>query len=353
VNPTTSASLLLALIVLAVQVLPLSGDERRRASPSAFGPGHYPTGQEGITALAPAADGSVWFIPYFLFPGPQFAAHLSVDGKVINVPIEAPGFAVTDSDGSLWLGAGKAVARIKEGEPTVFYPRSGFISGIALDRNGRIWFTDRLQNRVGFVSAETGTTTEFALPESLASPGLIASGPDGKMWFVSDSGRVGSVTTDGIVEDHRFEELEGKPVRAVTSTPDAFWVAVACRPCNRVVCQHTEDRGLIVRITGDYVSQIIVDLGHNDPFALAAGSSGTIYALKTTFQLFLGGSAFAGPLLVIRPTGAIDVFETGLPFSDYPVYGASLAISPDGSVWGVYTGGQGPTIFRFPAWQLR
>jgi|GEM_PF-5659737 len=347
----TRARLPLALIILVLQVLSASGAERRRASPSELGPRLYQTDLDGITALAAGTDGSVWFTPDFL--SPQFAGHLSVDGTVSNVPIQDPGFAVIDSEGSVWLGAGKAIARIKEGTPTVFFPRSGFISGITLDRNGRPWFIDRLQNLVGLVRPETGTTTEFALPESLASPSLISPGPNGKIWFASESGRIGSVDADGIVEDHRFEELEGKPMRAVTSTSGAFWIAIACRPCNRVVCQHPEDHGLIVRITGDYVSQIVVDLGHNDPFALAADASGTIYALKTTLEIQLGGKPYAGPLLVVRPGGAISVFETGLRFG-FSVSGACLAASPDGSVWGAYSGGgDSPIIFRFPAWQLR
>lgn len=343
---------LLVVFILAVQVLPLSGDERRRANPSVFGPRRYVPGLEGVTALVAAPDGSVWFIPYQIFSYYNFVGHLSVDGTLLRTPIDDPGVAVTDSDGSLWLGAGKAIARIHEGTPIAFFPRSGPISGIASDRTGRIWFTDERQSRVGFVNVETATTTEFSLPESLASPRLISPGPDGSMWFVADTGRVGSVRADGIIEGYRFQELEEKPIHAVTSTPGAFWVAVGCRNCNNVFCPHAEDHGLIVRITADHVSQIVADLGHNDPYALAPGPSETVYALKTVLAVSLGGKAFSGPLLVIRPNGSIGVFDAGVPVGE--VSGACLATSPDGSVWGVYTGGGGgPVIFHFPAWQIR
>jgi streptogramin lyase len=106
----TRAKLLVAVIIL-VQTLPTSGAERRRASPSVLGPSHYQTDLDGVTALAPGANGSVWFAPDFL--SEQFAGHLSVDGTVSKVPIQDAGFAVIDSDGSLWLGAGKAIARIR------------------------------------------------------------------------------------------------------------------------------------------------------------------------------------------------------------------------------------------------
>ncbi|MEA2237809.1 MAG: virginiamycin lyase [Thermoanaerobaculia bacterium] len=344
-----SATLFLALILALVAVRTLGG-ERRRASLPVSGLSHYHIALDGITALATAPDGSVWALPNFF--GPEAAYHLSVDGTITSIAVAgAADYAVVDSSGLLWLGASETIARVREGEPPRSFPRAGFISGLALDHDGRPWFTDRAQNRVGFVSVETATTVEFSLTESLARPTLIAAGPDGKMWFVTESGRVGSVDAEGVLVEHRFPELEGKPISAVTSSPDAFLLAVACRPCNRVVCRYPDDHGLIVRITGDYASQTVADVGHNNLYALASGPSGTIYALEGYLSIFLGGKTFAGPLLVIRPNGTTNVIDTGATLST-PTAAGFLAASPDGSLWVAHSVGGGG-VLRFPAGLLR
>jgi hypothetical protein len=76
-----------------------------------------------------------------------------------------------------------------------------------------------------------------------------------------------------------------------------------------------------------------------------------VYALKAA-----GNSSawmFPGQLLAIRPSGAVDVFDTQAP-ANLPVTKGSLAITRTGALWGVHLGGgESPLIFRFSAALLR
>src|SRR5262249_47714446 len=54
--------------------------------------------------------------------------------------------------------------------------------GIAIATDGKVWFTERFTNAVGFLDPSTSQVTEFALTAP-AGPEGIAAAPDGSVWF--------------------------------------------------------------------------------------------------------------------------------------------------------------------------
>jgi hypothetical protein len=324
--------------------------QKPRAVPSVMQVNHVRIPLDGITVLAAAPDESVWFVPDFWETG---IGRVTPAGEITRYDVPGGQFLTVDSDGAVWtdIGGGR-LQRFKPGRPVdLFTTGAKSISGLALDAMGRPWFTDAAAHAVGYLEYSSGTSKEFALPDSLQTPGLISAGPGGQMWFVTSNGHIASVADDGVVHESSFPELQGKTIPAVAGTPDAFYVAIDCRECNHVECPYPRDHGLVARIEADHTMTIIADIGSNNIYSLAAGRDGAVYALKAA-----GNSSawmFPGQLLAIRPSGAVDVFDTQAP-ANLPVTKGSLAITRTGALWGVHLGGgESPLIFRFSAALLR
>ena len=67
--------------------------------------------------------------------------------------------------------------------------------GIAAGPDGNLWFTERAGNKIGRISP-IGTITEFPLPTLNSGPTGIAAGPDGNLWFIEyRANKVGRITS--------------------------------------------------------------------------------------------------------------------------------------------------------------
>ncbi len=89
--------------------------------------------------------------------------------------------------------------------------------------DGNLWFTESNSAQIGRITP-TGTITEFALTFSGGSrPNGITAGPDGNLWFVEDGGRIGRITTAGVItEVYALPPANG--LRGITAGPDgALW----------------------------------------------------------------------------------------------------------------------------------
>jgi streptogramin lyase len=54
---------------------------------------------------------------------------------------------------------------------------------ITTGRDGALWFTERIGNKIGRITT-AGVITEFPIPtDSVSLPRGITSGPDGALWF--------------------------------------------------------------------------------------------------------------------------------------------------------------------------
>jgi len=115
-----------------------------------------------------------------------------------------PHLIATDRAGNLWYSGGF------DGQIGAFNPRSGnktnfvvfrgtcsspttctgtHISGISVDSNGHVWFTDSLSQRVGYLIPATGQVVTRTLASSNAHPydGLLIDGSD-RVWFTQEFG---------------------------------------------------------------------------------------------------------------------------------------------------------------------
>jgi streptogramin lyase len=303
---------------------------------------------DGITALAADSDGAVWYLPDFF--GPPFAGRLTRYDGVKNTSLR-PSQISSGRDGTVWVAWTGAIGRVaRDGLATMYSVTPGYISALTFDANDRVWFINRDANLLGFLDETAQRAVEFPLPPWLSSPMLVALAPDGTMWIVSENGTIGAVSASGVVREISLDDLRGRPVTAMVATPSEVWLAIGCRSCNRVSCPFPNDRGLIIAISPSRERRIVVDVGHNNIYALAKGHDGTVYALKAILSIFFGGSLHQGPLLVIRQ-GGISELEIPVEATIDGARGGMLAVSPDGTVWGAYTAPN--LIFRFPAWQVR
>jgi streptogramin lyase len=64
-------------------------------------------------------------------------------------------------------------------------------SGIAVGRDGNLWFVEYDSNALGRITPQ-GTITEYELPHPGSSPDGITTGPDHSLWFTENNGnRIG------------------------------------------------------------------------------------------------------------------------------------------------------------------
>src|ERR1700724_466959 len=75
-------------------------------------------------------------------------------------------------------------------------PTAGSSPGvIAAGPDGNLWFTESSANKIGRIST-AGTFTEFSVPTASSSPRGIAVGPDGALWVTEhDADKIGRITT--------------------------------------------------------------------------------------------------------------------------------------------------------------
>ena len=340
----------LELVIIGIAVIATSAlaADRRHVAPQEVGPVLYRMPVDGITALAPASAGGVWYLPDFL--DPPFIGRLTRYDGIQLSSLNASQIASAE-DGSLWLASRAALVRVGSDGIAVTYPATaGYISAITFDLSGRPWFINRDARLVGFFDRMAQRIVEYPLPASLSEPKFVVAGPDGKIWVVTAKGGIGIVSADGVVAELETSELRGQPVTAVASTAAECWIAIGCRSCNHISCPFPDDRGAIIAISASREWRVVTNVGHNDISALAAGQDGSVFALKAIMSVF-DGSFHPGPLLVIRPDGSIRQLATQLPSSTNGASAGMLAVSSDGGVWGAFTNPN--VIFRFPSWQVR
>ena len=69
---------------------------------------------------------------------------------------------------------------------------------MAIGPDGNIWFTENLGNRIGRISPDGATITEFAIPTDDSQPRGIKAGPDGNLWFAElNANQIGRITPSG------------------------------------------------------------------------------------------------------------------------------------------------------------
>jgi len=142
-------------------------------------------GPASIRSLMPAPDGSVWLAEQ----GPNKLGRWDPKGgKIVEFQdgaATAEGSKQTvrvDASGSIW----------SSGAPlTAFDPKTGKFTRIEtvpvaydleLDKQGDVWFTDPVSNRIGRVDGKTLSVSHWDLPSDNAGPRRLQIAPDGRVW---------------------------------------------------------------------------------------------------------------------------------------------------------------------------
>lgn len=96
---------------------------------------------------------------------------------------------------------------------------SSSVRGLAVGADGNLWMTDtRLQgtHRVSAILRLTpsGSLTAFSRGlDAGAIPANITAGPDGSLWFTDEAGRIGRITTVGVIHEFRLPRQISHPGR--------------------------------------------------------------------------------------------------------------------------------------------
>jgi virginiamycin B lyase len=235
---------------IAQMPFPLPREGRRGLLPSGLAVYQAPTGiSVGSTIVGP--DGALWFI---IGNAPDIG-RLSTSGAFTEYPIPTGPYATTiaaGSDGAIWFttfafptsnGPGQTtVSRMTtSGVVTASYPTpfpSGALGNMVTGPDGALWFPSNTGNCVvvtggcilysyrDIVKMTTaGVFTDYPIPEGVGSgPDEITVGPDGALWFTSNGleDGIGRITTSGVITNCTSPALHFP--EAITTGPDgAIW----------------------------------------------------------------------------------------------------------------------------------
>lgn len=93
---------------------------------------------------------------------------------------------------------------------------------IAAGPNGDLWFTELAANKVGEITPD-GVVTEYAVPTPDSAPSFITAGPGGDMWFTEfAAGKIAKITPAGAITEYPIPAFEPGNI---TVGPDGnLWV---------------------------------------------------------------------------------------------------------------------------------
>jgi virginiamycin B lyase len=186
-----------------------------------------------------------------------------------------------------------------------------------------MWFTE-LAGKIGRMTTAGVVTNEYLIPTASSQPRGLAVGPDGALWFTETGpGKIGRMTMAGVVTVEYPMPPGGNIPRTITAGPDGnLWF--------------TEGPGnAIGRIT---TSGVITEFPLPDTtrvFDITAGPDGNLW-----FPEFDNNK-------IGRITPAGEITEFPIPTADSGAYG--ITAGPDGNLWFTEFRGAQVGMLRPPA----
>ncbi len=206
------------------------------------------------------------------------------------------------------------------------------------------------------------TINEFTLPAANSGPGSITAGPDGNLWFLEYSGKVGRTTTSGVIIE--FQNLSEPPMfpGGITAGPDGnIWFTefiIGDHPENILsnICRITPTGSIAKFPVPSYGTDVAITAGPDGNMWFthyyASGASG-IGRITTAgaFTIFPANGnpagITAGPddniwftesTSFVNKIGRITTAGTDLTeftFNSCPsnIYPEGIAVGPDGNIW--------------------
>src|SRR5262245_1172752 len=274
----------------------------------------------GASFLTVGPDQNVW---YAVSQDGQFG-FIAPDGTVTEFQYGGlgsfTGGIAAGSDGNLWLteiGQSEIVKATLTGTATNRYvpTNRGGPQGIVLGPDGNIWFTEagRYSDptyKIGRVSPSF-EFAEFPVPSG-AVPQQIAVGADGNLWFTEISDGIGRITPSGTVTEFSTPTKD-QFIKGITNGPDGALWFVSDTP------DHT--RAIVGRITTEgSVTRFLLPDGRCSPVAIVAGPDGNLWFTETGAANAIGR---------ITPNGAVTEFAVATDSGWLP----SIIVGPDGELW--------------------
>jgi streptogramin lyase len=128
-----------------------------------------------------------------------------------------PSGLVVDGSGSVWFGAdsdvGGVVGRLDPAvtdnpdttarENVTTFSVDGNPNGLTIATDGKVWFTDRFNDTVGFLDpVNNNQVRQFPTLTPEAGPQQIAAAADGSVWFTqANIGNAARITPDGVITE--------------------------------------------------------------------------------------------------------------------------------------------------------
>jgi streptogramin lyase len=254
-----------------------------------------------INSIATGPDGNLWITE----DGSNHLLTRCVSG-VGGSSTPLPGAAtslITGPDGNLWFGLPLSVPpqigrSTTTGVVTTFpLPDQTDLDEIAAGPDGKIWFTDTANNKVGSMTTG-GLVTVFDVPTSDALPGAIAAGPDGKVWFVEGNvNQIGRITTGGQITEFPIPTPASFSHSIAAGADGAMWF--------------TEGAGKIGRVTTSGVfSEFPVPYPGSSPERILGKPDGTVWFTdqRTDASLWIGRlGCVSDPQILCLDVGAFSL----------------------------------------------
>jgi streptogramin lyase len=251
-------------------------------------------------------------MPYSITTGP--------DGNLWFTEVQCFSLSASQPNG-LCSPTGNSIGRIGRiaptGEVTEFATPlvAGSPGGIAAGPDGNIWFTERTGNRIGRITT-AGQITEFTIPTSNSFPIGIAAGPDGNLWFTErDGNKIGRITPAGEISEFLIPTPNSRPHGIVTGPDGNIWFT---EPGGSAVASITT--------SGKIEEASLSNSGFASPYSIVTGADGNIWftdSLSSVIGRIELVPSLGGPLHVTT------AFAIPTPNSSPQ----GLAAGPDGNVW--------------------
>jgi virginiamycin B lyase len=177
-----------------------------------------------------------------------------------------------------------------------------------------MWFTETgTPNAIGKITT-SGVVTEYSIPTPSSSPGGIAAGPDGNMWFTEiNSNKIGKITMSGIITEYDIPTA-ATFAQEITAGPDGnMWFA-----------EYVGKKIGKVTPTGTFTEYDAAPSGVGSIIGIAANPDGSIW-----FTDYTGNQVGR-----MTPSGVFSLYPTPTP-SSTPF---GIAAGPDNNVWFVESG---------------
>lgn len=294
------------------------------------------------------------------------AADPAIQEFELSTPGHRPQAIVADADGNLWVTEvikHKILRVSPKGEITEFAVPGegvGVLQGIAVGKDGKIYFTSREENAIRRMSRDGKFEETYKIPSTAVGaptltkgswPRAICAGPDGSMWFAEmAANKIGRLTPDGKINEYQVPTNDSKPYGVVVGPDKMLWFTESGgdkigrlnpdsgkidefelpskKALPRDICvgpdgaiwfsENTVNK--IGRISTDgKVTEFPIPTKDSAPIGITAGGDGNIWF--TEFK--------AGKIAKMTPAGKITEYplptEKAQPFC--------FCTAPDGNVW--------------------